>query len=77
MKETMTRILHREIDSCMGCPFMVIVGDTENTIIACKNREVMPEVLGFNAREIIKQPMHYVVADVGIPDWCPLPQKGE
>lgn len=67
------KLLHREIKSCMSCPFMSIVGDTTMTVIACKNREAAPGGNEFNARVILRQPMSHVIADVAIPEWCPLP----
>lgn len=69
------KILHREIESCMSCPFMEIGGDTKTTIVACKNREAAPGTSMFNAREILKQPMGHALVDIDIPDWCPLPEK--
>ena len=69
------KILHREIESCMSCPFMSIVGDTKDTVIACKNRDALAGVTTFNAREILRQPMDHVIADVEIPEWCPLPDS--
>lgn len=67
------RVLHLEIDGCMSCPCMAIVGDLQDTIIACKHKKSGVGVSRFNARTILKQPMSYVVADVEIPEWCPLP----
>lgn len=70
------KILRLEIESCMACPYMALVGDTENTIVACKNRKAAPGCSRFNARTILKQPMSYVIADIAIPDWCPLENEG-
>lgn len=69
------KVLHREIDGCMSCPYMSIVGDTKTTIIACTNREAAPVVSHFNAKVILRQPMSWVVADIALPEWCPLPDN--
>jgi len=52
---------------------MAIAGDTKETFIACKNREAAPGGNEFNACVILRQPVDHVVADIAIPEWCPLP----
>ncbi len=66
----MKRILHLEIGSCLSCPYMAIVGK-KTTIIACKSRD-LTEDPRFNAKIILEQPISHVIADIDIPDWCPL-----
>lgn len=67
------KVLHREIEGCMSCPYMVIGGEKDETIIGCKNREALVGCNAFNTRVILRQPASYVVAEVVIPEWCPLP----
>lgn len=78
------KILHREIESCMSCPYMSIVGGEEDgermTVVACKNRQAVrdhPLRSKHNAMIILEQPMNYVLAEVAIPEWCPLPDGDE
>ena len=59
----------------MSCPFLYIFTEKKHTGIVCKNREAMPAGSGYNARVIRKQPKDHVIADVEIPEWCPLPDS--
>lgn len=65
------RILHRVLEDCNPCPYMRIVGDRSNTIVACKHRSAGTRE--GNSCVILEQPLDRVLAEVAIPDWCPLP----
>lgn len=74
------KVLHLKTEDCNPCPYMAIVGGGEHeermTVVVCKNRKA---TVGSreNARVILRQPMSYVLAEVGIPGWCPLPDKDD
>jgi hypothetical protein len=51
---------------------MAIVGDTINTIIACRYG-----LRGGKPNTILEQPLDHALAEVEIPEWCPLPEATE
>ena len=75
------KVLHIEFENCNPCPYVALVGGKPNeggehtTIVACKNKRATTGTRK-NARVVLEQPMSYVLAEVNIPDWCPLPDKG-
>lgn len=75
----MTRRLDLTLETCNPCPYMSIVGGREKpkrmTVVAC--RHPFHRCVVYNSLEILSQPMDWVLAEVEIPGWCPLPGIGD
>jgi len=71
------KVLHVEVDSCFHCPYL-----KTNSMGCCRNvffcgkiaRTIYQETPDLDFYENMKEEMKKLKA---LPDWCPLPDKGE